>query len=125
LRAPPIISSIAEINLNHVTSNGTATTWSVNNLNEYTAVGTNGVGSDVKGNIQSYNGWSYTYDAQNRLRLAQGNGTTLEFWYDGKNRQITRRINGDNTKITRSVCDGRRTRATPTRPHACRRKGCA
>src|SRR2546423_14701000 len=46
------------------------------------------------------------HDAQNRLRLAQGGGTTLEFWYDGKNRQITRRINGDNSKITRSVWDG-------------------
>ena len=39
-------------------------------------------------------------------RLLQGGGTNLEFWYDGKNRQITRRINGDNNRITRSVWDG-------------------
>src|SRR3954447_25987402 len=85
---------------NQVTSNGAATTWSVNDLNEYTAADSGAVQSDVKGNVQNYNGWSYTYDAQNRLRLAQSPGTTLEFWYDGKNRQITRRINGDNNKIT-------------------------
>ena len=34
------------------------------------------------------------------------NSGALEFWYDGKNRQITRRINGDNNQITRSVWDG-------------------
>jgi RHS repeat-associated protein len=93
-------------NRSQVTNNGTATTWTVNDLTEYTGVGTNGVLSDVKGNVQAYNHWGYTYDAQNRLRVAQGPGTTLEFWYDGRNRQITRRINGDNNRITRSVWDG-------------------
>jgi RHS repeat-associated protein len=93
-------------NRNQVTTNGTATVWSANNVNEYTVAGNNGVGSDVKGNVWTYNNWAYTYDAQNRLRVAQGPGKTLEFWYDGKNRQITRRINGDNNKITRSVWDG-------------------
>ena len=102
-------------NRSQVTNNGTATNYSVNNLNEYTAVGSEAVESDVKGNVKTCNiktyaqtneTWTYTYDAQNRLRLATGGGKTLEFWYDGKNRQITRRINGDNNQITRSVWDG-------------------
>lgn len=93
-------------NRNQVTNNGSATSWTVNNLNQYTGAGGNTVASDGKGNVSGYNGWSYTYDAQNRLRLATGGGKTVEFWYDGKNRQITRRINGDNNKITRSVWDG-------------------
>ena len=102
-------------NRSQVTNNGTTTNYSVNNVNEYTAVGSDAVESDVKGNVKTCHiktyaqtnvVWTYTYDAQNRLRLATGGGTTLEFWYDGKNRQITRRINGDNSQITRSVWDG-------------------
>jgi RHS repeat-associated protein len=93
-------------NRTQVTSNGTATSWSVNDLNEYTSANGGSVGSDVKGNVETYDGWTYTYDAQNRLRNASKGATTLEFWYDGLNRQIARRINGDNNQITRSVWDG-------------------
>jgi len=39
-----------------VTNNGTVTAWSVNNLNEYTQIGGASPTSDVKGNVQTYNG---------------------------------------------------------------------
>src|SRR5205085_11247791 len=85
-------------NRSQVTSNGTPTTWSANNLNQYTNTGAGSVSSDSKGNVQSYNGWSYTYDAQNRLRVAQNGSTRLEFWYDGLNRQIARASPGPSPR---------------------------
>jgi YD repeat-containing protein len=84
-----------------VTSNGATTAWSVNNLNQYANANGGAAGSDLKGNLQSYNGWTYTYDAQNRLTSAVNGGTSVEFWYDGLNRQITRRINGGAARGTR------------------------
>ena len=48
---------------------------------------------DANGNLMSYNGWTYTYDAQNRLRTARNNGTLIATYYYGKNRQIARNLN--------------------------------
>jgi RHS repeat-associated protein len=49
---------------------------------------------DANGNLKTYDGWTYTYDAQNRLTSANGNGHSATFCYDGKNRQIARWIDG-------------------------------
>jgi RHS repeat-associated protein len=49
---------------------------------------------DANGNLTTYKGWSYTYDAQNRLTSASNGTISAEFYYDGKNRQIARRIGG-------------------------------
>ena len=50
---------------------------------------------DLNGNLKSYKGRTYTYDAQNRLTTVRSNGTLIAtFYYDGKNRQIARNING-------------------------------
>lgn len=57
---------------------------------------------DANGNLKTYNGWTYTYDARNRLIKAMGAYTVL-FAYDGKNRQIMRSI---NSAVTYSVWDG-------------------
>jgi RHS repeat-associated protein len=59
---------------------------------------------DTNGNMRQYDGWTYIYDAQNRLTSAtkQGVGVAL-FAYDGKNRQIMRSI---NSAVTYSVWDG-------------------
>jgi RHS repeat-associated protein len=50
---------------------------------------------DLNGNLTHYKSRTYSYDAQNRLRRVW-NGTVLvaEFYYDGKNRQIARNLNG-------------------------------
>jgi hypothetical protein len=52
---------------------------------------------DPNGNMTHYDGWIYTYDAQNRLLSAMKPGTVALFAYDGKNRQIMRSINGTVT----------------------------
>jgi hypothetical protein len=49
---------------------------------------------DRNGNLISYKGWSYSYDAQNRLTSASNGTHTALFHYDGKNRQIMRSIDG-------------------------------
>jgi RHS repeat-associated protein len=64
----------------------------------------NGLTYDGNGNLTSYKGWTYSYDAQNRLTTASNNGVQVaSFYYDGKNRQIARNING---VIRVSVWDG-------------------
>jgi chitobiase/beta-hexosaminidase-like protein len=49
---------------------------------------------DDNGNLIHYKEWNYRYDAQNRLTQAWNGTTTAPFYYDGKNRQIARNING-------------------------------
>lgn len=79
-------------------------TWGVpytsNDLNEYTSVGGAPVTSDAKGNIQTRDGWTYTYDAQNRLRRATDGTKFLDFFYDGLNRQITRGVQTDRDYVS-------------------------
>jgi RHS repeat-associated protein len=61
-----------------------------------------GMGHDSNGNMQTYDGWNFSYDAQNRLISAIKGSTTATFSYDAKNRQIARSING---VVTFSVWD--------------------
>jgi RHS repeat-associated protein len=91
-----------------VTENSATRSYTTGNLNEYTSESTTGsITSNANGDLQSYNGWTYTYDAQNRLQYAVNGGTTLQFWYDGLNRQIVRYMNVNGVvTITRSVWDG-------------------
>jgi RHS repeat-associated protein len=49
---------------------------------------------DANGNLTNYKGWTYSYDAQNRLINAVNGSVSAQFYYDGKNRQIARNING-------------------------------
>lgn len=60
-----------------------------NNLNQYPVVGSLLATYDGNGNLKTYNGWTYTYDAMNRLTSALKTGTSAYFWYDGFNRICT------------------------------------
>ncbi|HWY51493.1 MAG TPA: RHS repeat-associated core domain-containing protein [Chthoniobacterales bacterium] len=64
-----------------------------NNMNEPIGPGQD---NDADGNLKTWKGWNYTYDAQNRLRVASNavQGVTANFYYDGLNRQIARQITG-------------------------------
>jgi RHS repeat-associated protein len=48
-------------------------------------------------------GWTYSYDAQNRLTTMQGPGMTITMTYDPLNRVITRNVNG---AVTQNVWEG-------------------
>ena len=62
-----------------------------NNMNQPTDPG---ITYDTNGNLKTYNGWSYTYDAQNRLRSAVNASTAMvvQLYYDGLNRQVARSV---------------------------------
>ena len=90
-------------------TNGITYLYGQNNLNQYTSYAGGQLTYDQKGNLDSLGGWTVIYDAQNRLRSASNATTSLQFWYDGLNRQITRRIDlpgEENDKITFNVWDG-------------------
>jgi RHS repeat-associated protein len=76
-----------------VTDNITTTSYVTNNLNEYTTAG-GAVTYNTNGSPQTLNGWTYTYDAQERLTQALKGGAIVDFLYDGRNRCVKRTING-------------------------------
>ncbi len=77
---------------------GTTTAYAgANNLNQYPTVGGLGATYDGNGNLKTYNGWSYTYDAMNRLTAAVKGTASANFWYDGFNRICTWQQNGSAT----------------------------
>jgi len=86
---------------NRTSMNGGGT-YVANNLNQYTTFNGAAVTSDATGNLQTWTGWTYTYDAQNRLTNATNGSATAAFYYDAKNRQIARSIAG---VVTFSVWD--------------------
>jgi RHS repeat-associated protein len=90
-------------NRTQVTGSG-ANSYVINNLNQYTSDAVTGTMLyDTKGNLTSAAGWTYTYDAQNRLRTMQGPGMTITLTYDPLNRVITRNVNG---AVTQNVWEG-------------------
>jgi RHS repeat-associated protein len=68
--------------------------YSANALNQYISVGGQGVGYDERFNLTSYNGATFTYDAQNRLMRGTKGGNTVDFTYDGLGRCLKRTTNG-------------------------------
>ena len=84
-------------NRNKLTINATSTLYTTNILNEYIKVDTNSLKYDQTGNLTNYDGWTYQYDAQNRLITASKGTTTVAFAYDATNRCVKRTINGTVT----------------------------
>jgi RHS repeat-associated protein len=76
--------------------NGVTTTinYSVNDLNQYSAVGSKTPGYGNNANLTSYDGWTFGYDSLNQLTSAVKGSTAAYFWYDGLGRICTRQING-------------------------------
>jgi RHS repeat-associated protein len=74
-------------------------------LNQFTSFNGFGVTYDANGNLATYNGWTYIYNAQNQLTTVQYGGTTVAtYWYDGLHRQIRQTLNGGSP--TFNVWDG-------------------
>lgn len=84
-------------NRTNVSTNGAATGYTTNNMNQYTNVGSNTLTYYDNANLKTFNGWIYTYDAQNRLTKAQKSDTIADFAYDAVNRCVKRTINGTAT----------------------------
>lgn len=80
-------------NRDAVTDNGTTTNYTTNNLNEYTRVNSDGLNYNKKGDLTNFNGWTYNYDAQDRLIKATKGSTTVSFAYDPWDRCVKRTLN--------------------------------
>ncbi|MCG3146570.1 MAG: hypothetical protein PCFJNLEI_00001 [Verrucomicrobiae bacterium] len=76
-------------------SDAGTTSYTANNLNQYTQVGGGSLTYDNNGNLVTQPGWTYAYDAQNRLVSAASNSVTIAtFAYDARNRCVVRTISG-------------------------------
>jgi RHS repeat-associated protein len=89
-------------NRQQVTDSGTGVSpvwYTANNLNQYTMVGGNNLSYDAKGNLQTVPGWTYQYDAQNRLLSVSSVSSVVQFSYDARNRCVARTVNGGTTYL--------------------------
>ena len=74
-----------------------ATIYTANNLNQYSAVGSVTPTYDANGN-QTYDGaFTYGYDAENRLISAGGSGLSASYAYDAQGRRKGKTVNGTTT----------------------------
>jgi RHS repeat-associated protein len=80
-------------------TNGAATTYASNNLNQYTQVNTNNLNYDANGNLTGYNGWTNTYDYENRLVSATNGTITAAYNFDPFGRRISKTVNGTTTNF--------------------------
>jgi RHS repeat-associated protein len=74
-----------------VSNNAEALTYAANALNQYTNItaGTVQVPQyDLDGNLTNYNGWSFAWDAENRLIKAVNGSTVMSNQYDYMSRRV-------------------------------------
>ena len=77
----------------HDSVNGT-TSYTLNSDNQYSNVGGNGLTYDGRGNLATYNGWTYSYDADGRLLSGSNGMNTCTCAYDPLGRCVSRVQNG-------------------------------
>jgi len=92
-------------NRTSATENSATTTYTSNLVNQYTAVNTIVPAYDLDGNMTNYNGWSYTYNGENRLIVAENaaTGVRVEADYDYMGRRIFKKVYNNNTLVKHSV----------------------
>ncbi|MDD2707700.1 MAG: DUF6531 domain-containing protein [Verrucomicrobiae bacterium] len=81
-------------NRTSVTDNGTNTLYTINNLNQYTAVGSQNLSYDGKGNLTGDGTWTFSYDHDNNLVGASKTGATATYQRDALGRRISKTVNG-------------------------------
>jgi len=76
---------------------GPTTAYTKNTLNQYNVVGASSMTYDANGNLGGDGVWTYSYDEENRLRRAVGNGSTAIYSYDPLSRRRSKTVNGTTT----------------------------
>ena len=80
---------------NRVTANerGTTFNYASNALNQYTAINSANPAYDLDGSMTAnVNGWTYTWDAENRLKSATNGSQVLNFKYDYMSRRVEKNV---------------------------------
>ncbi|WP_176014695.1 RHS repeat-associated core domain-containing protein [Victivallis sp. Marseille-Q1083] len=91
---------------------GTNWTYTANNLNQYSALNQTGTVQnptyDADGNMLTRDGWTQTWNAENRMIKAEKGTAKLEFAYDYMGRRIEKKVYNGNTLTShiRFVYDG-------------------
>ena len=73
--------------------------YTPNGLNQYDQVGGIVITYGLNGSITSDGVWSYTYDVENRLRTATGNGVSASYEYDPLGRRAAKVVDGVRTEF--------------------------
>ena len=84
-------------NRTSATENNTTTTYTSNLVNQYIQIASQVPTYDADGNMTSYNGWTYTWNGENRLIAAENSDIRLEFSYDYMGRRLYKKIYTDDT----------------------------
>ncbi|WP_412970824.1 RHS repeat domain-containing protein [Glaciecola sp. MF2-115] len=71
--------------------------YAVNNLNQYTNVASQSVSYDNNGNLTGFDGWSYNYNAHNRMTTANKSGQSVSLMYDATGRLYRSTVNNVHT----------------------------
>ncbi|WP_176012867.1 RHS repeat domain-containing protein [Victivallis sp. Marseille-Q1083] len=76
-----------------MTANGTATAYTANDVNQYTAIGSVTPSYDQDGNLLTgYNDWTLEWNGENRLKAIYNASTKLEFDYDYNGRRFSKKV---------------------------------
>jgi len=86
--------------IDNVANTTITTNYAHSDLNQYTTINGAALQYDNNFNLTSYNGWTYTYSAENRLMSVTGNGHSANFVYDAVGRCVRRTIDGVTTVFT-------------------------
>ena len=87
-----------------VTDNGNSGTYTVNNLNQYTAISGTNLTYSARGDLAGDGNWSYGYDYAGHLVSASKTGIAIAYKYDTQGRRIEKDING--SPIAKYVYNG-------------------
>ena len=92
-------------NRTSATENNAVTTYTSNLVNQYTLVNAAIPTYDADGNMTGYNGWSFTWNGENRLIVAENTttGVRVEADYDYMGRRIFKKVYSNNTLTKHSV----------------------
>ena len=72
-------------------------------MNQYTSIGNKALTYDVNGNLKSYNGNSYEYDSENRLKKITTPENVVVNYYDAMNRRIKKSIFDTKGNILKTI----------------------
>ena len=75
-------------------SAGASTTYTTNNLNQYTAAGGTNYTYTARGDLKGDGTWTYGYDYEGHLISASKAGTSVTYAYDMKGRRSGKAVNG-------------------------------
>jgi RHS repeat-associated protein len=97
------------------TENLTETEYLANSLNQYTNIAEDATPQaptyDADGNMLTYNGWTFTWDGENRLITASNGSTVVQNKYDYASRRVEK---DDGTAVKTFLYDGWNTFAEMT-----------